>query len=64
VFDIALLGKLGRADAAGAHIEELEQLKPDFASRARELFSRSCKADSFVDELMDGLRSGGLPVEV
>ncbi len=59
----AVLGKLGRIDEAKVYIEEMKELKPDFASRIREILSRACKAESLIDELMDGLKMAGLPVE-
>jgi len=46
------------------HIKEFEKLKPDFASRARELIGRWQKVDALSDELIDGLHKAGLPVEV
>ena len=39
------------------------RLKPDFASRARELIRRSLKVEGVIDELIDGLRRGGLEME-
>ena len=64
VMFVALLGKLGRADEARVHIGELETLKPDFVPRARELIGRWMKVESVIDELIDGLHRGGLPVEM
>ncbi len=58
----AMLGKLGRTDEAGPHIDRVTGQKPDFAGRARELFRRSLKIDSIVDELIDGLRTAGMQV--
>ena len=60
---VAVLGKLNRSSEAKTHIEELVRLKPDFASRARELMRRSLKIEGFIDELIDGLRRGGLEIE-
>ena len=59
----AILGKLGRIEEANVHLRKLEEQKPDFAHRARELFRRTLKIDSIIDELIDGLRGAGLPVE-
>ena len=57
------LAKLGRIDEVEVHIKRLEEQKPDFASRARELFRRTLKVDALIEDLIDGLRRGGLPVE-
>lgn len=59
----AVLGKLRRTDEAKPYIAEIEKLKPDFASRARELFRRSVKVDVVIDEFMDGLCKAGLKIE-
>jgi hypothetical protein len=57
----ALLGKLGRVEEARPHVDRVIDQKPDFAGRARELFRRSLKIDAVVDDLIDGLRTAGLP---
>ncbi len=59
----AMLGKLGRSDEAGPHVDRVMGLKPDFPRRARKLIRRALKIDPVVDELMDGLRRAGMPVE-
>ncbi len=59
---VAVLGKLGRNSEAKVHIEGLLRLKPDFASQARELMRRSLKVENLIDELIDGLRRGGLEI--
>jgi len=59
----AILGKLNRSSEAKVHIEELMGLKPDFASRARELLRRSLKVEDVIDELIDGMRRAGLEIE-
>lgn len=56
----ATLAKLGRIDEAKVHVLAIEEQKPDFASRALELVRRNVKNDALIDELMDGLRRGGL----
>jgi len=58
----AALGKLGRLEEARTHVEELEEQKPDFASRCRELLRRTLKVEAILDDLVDGLRRAGLPV--
>jgi len=58
----AILGKLGRIDEAKVHIEQVEEHKTDFASRAHELFRRTLKIDTLIDDLIDGLHRAGLPV--
>jgi len=62
VLGIAALGKLNRAVEAKTYIEEINKLKPDFASRARELICRPIKVDTLSDDLIDGLCKGGLLV--
>jgi adenylate cyclase len=59
----ATLARLGRIGEAKVHIETLEEQKPDFASRARELLRRTLKVDAIIDDLIDGLRLAGMPVE-
>ncbi|MEJ2189349.1 MAG: hypothetical protein P8Y93_07985 [Acidobacteriota bacterium] len=56
----SILGNLGRLDEARTHLHQVREQKPDFASRARELFRRSLKVDSIIDDLIDGLRAAGL----
>lgn len=58
----AALGKLGRTTEAAPHVEAIVQGKPDFAPRARELFRRSLKVESLIDDLIDGVRRAGLEV--
>ncbi len=59
----ATLGKLDRIDEARVHIKQVTEQKPDFASRAHELFRRTLKVDAIIEDMIDGLRKGGLPVE-
>ena len=54
--------QLGRIDEAKVHIEQVEEQKPDFASRPHELFWRTLKIDALIDDLIDGLRRAGLSV--
>jgi hypothetical protein len=56
----ALLGKLERTEEARSHVDRLNDQKPDFAGRARELIRRSLKIDAVVDDLIDGLQTAGL----
>jgi tetratricopeptide (TPR) repeat protein len=58
----AVLGLLGRIDEAKSHLDQVEESKPDFASRARELLRRTLKDDSISDSLIEGLRRAGLAV--
>jgi tetratricopeptide (TPR) repeat protein len=58
----SILGNLGRLDEARTHLYQVREQKPDFASRARELFRRSLKVDSIIDDLIRGLCAAGLPV--
>jgi tetratricopeptide (TPR) repeat protein len=59
----AALGKLGRREEAGVPRTRLEAWKPDFDRRARELIGRSIKTPELVDDLLDGLRKAGVPIE-
>jgi predicted Zn-dependent protease len=59
----ATLAKLGRNDEAKVHIKQLAEQKPDFASRGRDLFGRTIKNDASIENVIDGLRIGGLAVE-
>jgi tetratricopeptide (TPR) repeat protein len=59
----SILGNLGRLDEAQTHLHQIREQKPDFAPRARELFRRSLKIDSIIDNLIEGLRQGGMAVE-
>jgi adenylate cyclase len=59
----AQLGKLGRIEEARPHVERVVHQKPELAGRARELIRRSLKIEVVVDDLIDGLRLAGLPVE-
>jgi adenylate cyclase len=58
----AILAKLGRLEEARAHVEQLNEERPDFASRAGELLRRTLKVDVIVDDLIDGLRMAGMLV--
>ena len=59
----AILGKLGCIDEAEAHLQHLEEQKPDFASRAHELFRRTLKIDAIIDDLIEGLQAAGLQID-
>jgi hypothetical protein len=59
----AILGKLDRIDEARPHVDRITDQKPDFARRARELIRRGLKIEAVIDDLIDGLRLAGLPVE-
>jgi adenylate cyclase len=59
----AILGKLDRIDEARPHVDRITDQKPDFAGRARELIWRGLKIEAVIDDLTDGLRLAGLPVE-
>lgn len=58
----AMLGKLGRADEAGPHVERIAAQKPEFPGKARELFRRSLKIDPLIDDLIEGLHSAGMHI--
>jgi adenylate cyclase len=58
----SLLGNLGRADEARTYLQQVQEQKPDFAPRARELIRRSLKSEPIIDDLIGGLRAAGLPV--
>jgi len=58
----ATLGNLGRIDEARVYLQQVEEQKPDFAARARQLLPRSLKIDSVIDDLIEGLRRAGLSV--
>ena len=59
----SILGNLGRLDEAGDLLHQVQEHKPDFAPRARELMRRSLKIDTLIDDLIDGLRTAGMAVE-
>ena len=59
----ATLGKLGQADEAQPHVGRITKDKPGFAARARELIGRPLKIWPLIDDLIDGLRTAGLPIE-
>ena len=56
----ATLGQLGRTPEAQNALAELLQLKPDFASRGRDLMERLVFLDENVEMLLDRLRKAGL----
>ena len=56
----SVLGNLDRVDEARTHLHLVQEQKPDFAPRARELMRRSLKSESIIDDLIDGLRAAGL----
>jgi tetratricopeptide (TPR) repeat protein len=58
----AILGKLGRRDEARGYLQQVEQQKPDFATRVYELYRRILKIDTLIDDLLDGLRRAGMRV--
>jgi len=41
----------------------LEEQKPEFAHRAQELFRRTLKIDSIINDLIDGLGRAGLSID-
>jgi adenylate cyclase len=59
----AMLGKLGRLADAKPHVEQLLAVKPDFPSRPFELLHRILKIDGLIDDMVDGLRQAGMPVD-
>jgi adenylate cyclase len=59
----SILGNLGRLDEAQTHLHQVREQKPDFAPRARELIRRSLKIDAIIDDLIVGLRTGGMEIE-
>ena len=58
----SILGNLDRVDEARTHLHLVQDQKPDFAPRARELIRRSLKSESIIDDLIAGLRAAGLRV--
>lgn len=59
----ALNGELGNQEAAQASLNELRALQPNFASKARDIFSIWQFDDSFQRKLMNSLRKAGLQAE-
>ncbi len=59
----AILGKLGRVDEAKPYVQRVQEQKPDFPARAREVLRRIVKLDPLIDDVIDGLRTAGLAVE-
>jgi hypothetical protein len=62
VLHAAVLAKLGRLDEAKVHIKNVEEQKPDFATRAHELFRRTVKVEALIEDLIDGLKMAGLSI--
>lgn len=62
ILRVAVLGKLGRIDAAKTHKDELLRLRPAFCTHGRRYLSCFLMEDSLVDDLVDGLRKAGLDV--
>jgi len=63
VVQAAALGKLDRVEEATIHLGQINEQKPDFAVRARELMRRSLKIDPVIDDLIDGLHTAGMAIE-
>ena len=59
----AILSGLGRLDEAKEHVEKLQEMKPDFSSRSRELLRRTLKIDPLLEALVDCLQRAGLEIE-
>ena len=59
----AILGRVGRIDEAKTYLEQVEQQKRDFSSRAHELFRRTLKIEPIIVDLIDGLRLAGMAIE-
>jgi TolB-like protein/Flp pilus assembly protein TadD len=55
----ALHGQLGDREAAGRHLREVLDLRPDFAGIARDQFGKWYLPE-LVEQLIDGLRKAGL----
>jgi adenylate cyclase len=60
----ASLGMLEREEQARAYLTELDRLKPDFLPRAPELISRVLKIEGMIEQLIEGLRSAGLDLNI
>ena len=54
------LNGLGRTDEAGAAINQLLELVPDFRNRGRWLVGRYVKVDELVNRIMEDLEKAGL----
>jgi TolB-like protein len=59
----AILGSVGRIDEAKTYLEQVKEQKPDFGSRAHELFRRTLKIEPIIVDLIDGLRLAGMAIE-
>lgn len=57
----AVLALLDRLDEARSHLAKVEEQKPDFAARARELLRRTVKIDALVEQILEALSLAGLP---
>jgi TolB-like protein/cytochrome c-type biogenesis protein CcmH/NrfG len=58
----ATLGKLGRKEEAQKALQDLLALRPDFASVARQEYSKWYDAEQ-VEQMIDGLRKAGLEIK-
>jgi TolB-like protein len=56
----AVLGQLGRLEAAQTEIQQLKSLNPDFESKAGDLISRFVKETDLVEHIIDGLSKAGM----
>ena len=59
---LACLGQLKSKDEIPQNIEALKILKPDFSEKARDLISRYIKEEELVNNILEGLKKAGLPV--
>jgi len=59
----AVLGQLSRTEEAKKELLQVEQLKPDFAKKARYLLSRFVKEASLVEHIVEGLLKAGMDIQ-
>jgi adenylate cyclase len=60
VMRASALGQMGKTDAAGAALNELLHMVPDFALRSRELIGNYVKIGTLIEAIIEGLRKAGL----
>ena len=63
LFRTASLAQLGRTEEAGAALETLLQLRPDFPECAHELTARLIKAEGQIEHIIEGLQKAGLQLK-
>lgn len=62
IWPIAINGMLGRKDAAGASLRELERVCPGFTIETfRKEYGHFHPPEAMMEHIVEGLRRGGMP---